>query len=235
MIKLFFLLTSFCWANTAPTRISFTQTSWTGSVSTLSTASISWQTNDVIVVVGGTEGGGTEAFNTPTATGLTFTIQKSHAAASNCASVIAAAVAGSSSSGAVTMTISNGPKTYGFGVLIYRNSTGIGNSSEQHTATRTVALTATAADSAIVWGVFDWAAAAAVAGSPTPTTTDQNTQGSNFTPYVFDLTDQISASSISYGVGGSGTGPFSIVVLEVKGTVSGGAVQQPLTLTGVGN
>jgi hypothetical protein len=117
------------------------------------------------------------------------------------------------------MTGPNSVQHWGFGVWVWRGSTGIGNSSEQHTATRTVALTPTQTNSAIMWGTFDFAAVATVAITPAPTNTRQSVLDSaRYTLYVSDLTNQTSGGSTSYGVGGSGTGPFSIVVMEVKGT-----------------
>lgn len=207
---------------TAPTRVSFAKIAFNVGGSPRSSASISWQTGDVIVVIGGGEGQNTETLGNPTATGLTFTTQKSHVAASNCESIVAAAVAASSGSGTISMTNSdtNSSTHWGFGVWVYRNSDGIGNSSEQHTSTRTVALTPTAPDSAIVWGIFDWAAASAQSGTPTPTTTDENgVDSGKYTSYLFDLTDQTSAGSVSYGISGSsGSGPWTIVVFEIKGS-----------------
>lgn len=204
---------------TPPTLISYTETSWVVTGSPRSSASVSWQTGDVIVVIGGQEADIT-ALGNPTATGLTFTTQKSNVAAGSCGSMLATAVAGSTSSSAISMTGPNSVQHWGFGVWVWRGSTGIGNSSEQHTATKTVGLTPTQIHSSIMWGTFDFQPGAAQTITPTPTNTRQNVLDTGrYTIYVSDLGDQPSAGSTSYGItGGAGTGPFSIVVMEVKGT-----------------
>ena len=212
----------------APTLISYTETTWTTTATTLSTASVSWQTNDVLVVISGAEGAGAN-LGTPTATGLTFAKQKSNTAAGSCEAFVATAVAGSSSSGAVTVT-SSASQHYGFGVWVWRSSTGVGNSSEQHTTTKTVSQTNTAANGGMVWGAFDFNADAAfTAGTPTPTNTPQKAQDAGRYSFgVFDLADQTSAGAVSYGfTGGGTTGPYSLVVVEVKNDGAGAAATPP--------
>ena len=204
---------------TAPSLISYTEvSSWTTSGSPKSTASISWQTGDVIVVLAISEAN--DAMPVPTATGLTFSSQKSNVTASTCGMQACTAIAGSSGSGAVSMTNPNGSSAWGFGVWVFRNSAGVGNSAEQHTSTKTVSLTPTGAHSAIVWALGDFAAGALQTITPTPTDTRQRALDSGrYTFYVADLTDQASAGAVSYGISGSGSGPFSIGVVEVKGSL----------------
>lgn len=226
-------------SQTPPTLISYNDatSAWTTGAATKSSASISWQTGDVLVVVSGAEAADT--LGTPTATGLSFTKQKNNVTASTCAAFVATAVAASASSGAVSVTNSSSTHHWGFGVWVWRGSDGVGNSAEQHTATHNVSLTAAGgADSAICWGLFDFGAAAAGTLTPTPTHTRQNVQdGATYTLAVADLTDQVSASGVVYGYTGSGGGPFSIVVVEVKGAAGGGggttlAFRDALTLLG---
>jgi hypothetical protein len=210
----------------APTISSYTQTTWTtaGTVSGsnyIKTVTVSWQASDIVVLMAGSEGSGSEGFMVPTATGLTFTCPVNHAASSNPALAVCTATAGSAgTSVTVTDGISSGSGSthFGFGVWVMHGSTGVGNVSSQFTATRTVALTpAGGTHSAILWAVMDWASAAAQSGTPTPTNNRNATQdGSNYTSYTFDLADQAGTGSVSYGIGGSGTGPFSMAVLEVK-------------------
>jgi hypothetical protein len=164
------------------------------------------------------------AVGTPTAAGLTFSFVAGNnpgTDAFTCASGVWTATAGSNGSGAITVNLVSSSQNSGFGVWVFRNSQGVGNHAEQHTATKTVSLTPIAADGAIVWGVFDFAATAITGISATPTPTDERQKvlvgGGAYTIYVEDLTDQTSAGSVSYGItGGSGTGPFSIVSLEIK-------------------
>jgi hypothetical protein len=205
----------------APTLISYTETAWNATGTSKSSASISWQTGDVICVIAGSEAN--DNLSVPTATGLTFASQKNNVAASTCGTRVSAVVAGSNGSDAVTVTNPSSVSDWGFGVWVWRGSGGIGNSSEQHTATLTVSLTPTAADSAIVWGAFDFAAAALQTITPTPSNTRQRVVDSgSYTLYVADLLDQVSGGAVSYGISGAGSGPFSIVVLEIK-TGAGGA------------
>ncbi|HLZ93348.1 MAG TPA: hypothetical protein VKQ28_16710 [Candidatus Acidoferrum sp.] len=209
-------------ANTPPTLVSYTETAWNTTAASKATATVSWNSGDIITVIGGAESSLT--LGVPTATGLTFTSQKSNATANTCATQLATAVAGSAGSSAVSMTSSDSTLKWGFGVWVWRNSGGVGNSVEQHTATLTASLTPTAADSGIVWATFDFAAAALQTIVPTPTDIRQDVViGTNYTIYVSDLTNQTSAGAVAYGISGTGSGPFSIVALEVKGTAGGGA------------
>lgn len=201
----------------APTPISYTETVWNTTGVSKASASISWQAGDVIAVIAGCEDN--SALGVPTAAGLAFTSQKSNVVGSTCASQLATAVAASSSSGAVTVTNASSAPHWGFGVWVWRNSAGVGNSAEQHTTTATVPLIPTGADSAIVYGVFDFSAGALQTITPTPTNTRQRVvDGTQYSIYVMDLADQVSAGSVSYGLAG-GAGTVSIVVLEVKGGV----------------
>lgn len=241
-LALLLTLGATCARAAAPTRVSYAETaSWSTTGASKSTASISFQTNDVLAVLALNEGGaGGGTFGTPTVTGATFTIQKFlKGTGALSGSMVACAVAASTTSAAVTVTNSNSANEWGFAVWVYRGSAGCGNSSEQHTTTKTVALTATAADAAIVWGLADFNAdVAATAGTPTATTTNQKVQiASHYTIGVFDLTDQVSAGSVSYGFTGGGTvGPFSLVVLEIKASAGGGgSTPHKLSALGVGD
>lgn len=203
----------------APTLISYTETTWNTALMTKSTASISWQTGDVVAVIIGAESSFTPGV--PTATGLTFVTQKSNGAANTCGSLLSAAVAVSNGSGAVSSTFANGSDHWGMAVWVWRGSQGIGNSAEQHTTTDTVALTPKAAHCAVVWGSFDFAAGASPAATPTPTNSRQALQdGTHYSVVVADLDDQSSSGAVSYGDSDTG-GPFSIVVLEIQAGSSG--------------
>lgn len=208
---------------TAPTLISYTEMSYSNAGASLVSASISWQIGDVVVVIVGTEGPGAETPAVSAITGLPWATQQSNSAGSTCITLLSAAVATNTSSSAITCTKTGSTITHwGFSVWVYRGSDGIGNSVEGHTSAKTISLTPTAADSAIVWAGFDWGANAVTNNNitPTPTNTNERAQdtGANYTIYVADLTDQTSAGATSYGVSGSGTiGAFSKLVLEIKG------------------
>jgi hypothetical protein len=211
-------------AQTAPTLVSYTQAaSWITGGASKSTASVSWNSGDLIVACGGAESNG--GLGTPTATGLTFSSVRSNAAANTASSQLAYATAASTSSSTITMAYSGSAgEHWGFGVWVFRSHGGTGNSAEQHTSTRTVSLTpAGGAHSAMVYCTFDYAAATAQTVTPTPTDARQAAQDTNhYTLYVDDLTDQASSGANPYGIGGTGSGPFSIVVLEVKGVAASG-------------
>lgn len=208
----------------APTRVSYTETTaWNTGATTKSTISISWLTGDILAVIAGAESNNT-TLGTPTATGLTFTKNKNIAAVNQCPAFCATAVAAGNGSSAVTVTSSSATPHYGFGVWVWRSSTGVGNSASQATTAKTVSLTPTGVNSAMCWGIFDFGADGALTGTPTPTNTDESQDdGTNWSIGVFDLIDQPSAGAVLYGGVTAGvTGPFSIVVQEIKN--DGGAV-----------
>lgn len=115
------------------------------------------------------------------------------------------------------MTTTNAGIQFGFGVWVWRGSAGIGNSAEQHTATLNVNMTPIAAHCGTVLGTFDFGAAAVQTIIPTPTNTRQRVdEGTTYTVYVSDVADQASAGATAYGISGTGTGPFSIVAMEIQ-------------------
>ena len=87
--------------------------------------------------------------------------------------------------------------------------------------------------------MFDWAAVATVAFSPAATTHGSGAPGPTasprprrsarkFTYYLGELDDQTSAGAVSYGIGGTGTGPFTIVAIEAKS--AGGGTDATVTM-----
>jgi hypothetical protein len=209
----------------APTLVSYTEVDWTSAVTSQTTASISWNNGDVLAFVGGCEGVSTIALPTTTGTGLSFLSQQVNSTAGTCSTRLAACVATATSSGTINSTSSGAGLVWGFGVWVWRGSQGIGNSSEQHTATKTVNMTpAAGADCGVVWGAFDFSAGASPAATPTPTHTRQAVQiGASYSIVVADIADQISAGAVSYGLTVTGTtGPYSIIVLEIKAGAASG-------------
>lgn len=223
--------------NTPPSLISYTETAaWNTVALTKSTASVSWNTGDFIVVLGGNEGGRT--LGTPTATGLTFTARVSNTAASTCGTMVATATAASSSSSAIAMTCSFNDSQYGFGVWVFRGSDGLGSTGEQHTSTKTKSVVPTDTHSAWVWGSFDFGAGAIAGVALTPAATDTRQlalSSTHFTFAVGDITDQASGASTAYGTsGGASAGPFSLGIIEILGTTSGAVTVKQLPVLGVG-
>ena len=224
----------------APTLAAFAEVeAATASGVNVTTASVTWQSGDVVVALCGTEGGtGGETLVTPTTTGsgIAFgTAQQVHnSTGTDCGGGCWAAVASAGSSGTYSFnaTHSSGNRNKLLGVYVVRGAGGIGNSAINVSATRTVSLTPTAADGLICWIVLDWNADAAqtftptatthTSGSPGPTASPVSVQSSPlFTYYIGDLDDQTSAGAVSYGINGTGTGPFVIIAIEAKN--AGGA------------
>jgi hypothetical protein len=224
----------------APTLIAFAETeSAPASGGSVTTASVSWQVGDVVLLLAGTEGGtGGETLGTPSTTGSGVALaqkQRHDSTGSDPGGVGYAAVATAASSGTFSISQTNGAtaaRNVLLGVYIFRGSAGVGNTAISTGSSRTVSLTLLGgADGSVAWVVMDWAAAVPVAFSPSATTHSSGSPGptasplsaavgSSFTYYIGDLDDQPSTGAVGYGVGGAGTGPFTIVSMEAK---SGGA------------
>lgn len=219
---------------TPPTLVSFAETTW-NAAGTPKTASISWLPGDFIVFIGGDAGGGT--IDIPTATGLTFLSVRSNTAASTCDARVAVCMPNTSGS-AVTVSGTNASATnhWGFGVWVWRNSLGGGQSFEQHTTTKTVSMTPSSANCGVCWGIFDFSAEAAHTIVPTPTNTREATATAQYTAHAADLIDQTSGGATSYGVSGGGsTGPYTIIGIEIMSSAdgrTGGAVDDRFRFRG---
>jgi hypothetical protein len=205
----------------APTLVSYAETASWVTAGTSKTATISWSPGDYLAYIALSEGPDTLAV--PTGTGLTFVSRRSNVAAGSCAAQLAVCQPQTSGSSVlVTGTNSSATSHWGFGVWVFRSSLGGGASIEQHTATQTVALTPSTANCAVIWGVGDFSAGAPATLTPTPSNTREATQSAGrYTAYAADLTDQTSGGSTSYGLSGAGSGPFTIVVLEIMSTPEG--------------
>lgn len=220
---------------TAPTLVQSAYTQSSGV--TIVSPTVSWQTGDVVVVLYGNAGAANDNNRTPTNTGsgLSWTVQKTVSAASCCGGQVSTAVATASSSGTITCGTTGTNQAQIVYVYVFRGSAGVGNSASTATpgTTKTLSLTPTAADSSIAWGVFDWNADSVQTITPTATSHSSSSPGPQATPqsilvsgqftmYLAELDDQTSAGAVSYGIGGSNSGPFTIVALEVKGAAGGG-------------
>lgn len=222
--------------NTPPTLISYTEIAYTTATTTsIVSASISWQTGDVIVVEALCESA--TALGTPTATGLTFTSQKSNSAASSCASQCATAVAASASSSAVTITRAGTPHA-GAGIWVWRGSDGVGASVEGHTTAKTVSLVLTDTHSAVCWGVGDFNADAITTIAPTPTATNERERSldtGKYSIYSWDLIDNAGSGATSFGFTGTPTaGPYSQIAVEILGTTVAASSPPILVTTRLG-
>jgi hypothetical protein len=207
------------------------------------TSSLSLQSGDIVVVCGVSEGATAgDSFNAPTTTFATggITQLQLHAAASNSAAAAWTFTVSTTASGTVTLTQSgavagNAQLT----VTAWRGGVAptVARSSWAASATRTLSYTSSQANSGMTWIVGDWAAIAAQALAPTSTThssaspgptamPQSSVVGTSYTQYAAVLDDQALTSAVGYGIGGTGTGPFSIIVVEVQGT-GGAAAPNP--------
>lgn len=207
--------------------------------SSQTTASIAWQTDDVVVAVALSEGASTEpnwAAPTTGGSGISFgAAQRLHASTgSEPGGAIYACIATQDSSGTFTHgnVRAGSVNAQSIQVYVFRGSLGIGNSNLTFTTgtPRTTALTLTGADGAVVWGTADWSAGAVVsetptasshsAASPGPSAVPQEAQvGTNYTYYFEVLDDQPDTGSVGYGV--TGNSNYLAVAIEVKAGEAG--------------
>jgi hypothetical protein len=201
-----------------------------------------FQVGDVVHILAGNEGntnGDAISSVTTTFTNGGIAPLQNHAAASNCGAAAYTFTITAVGSGTVTVTQTGALLHMDAVILVHRGGVGatVTRSAIQMGSSRTLAYTASQADSALAWAVFDWAAAATVAATPTATTHTTSTPGPsalpaaaavnpNYTYYDELLDDQTSTASTGYGIGGTGTGPFTIVVVEIQGT-GGGSTPNP--------
>lgn len=208
---------------------------------TVTSSSLTVQTNDVVTFTAIGEGASAGAsFGTPTSTitNSGITNLKLHASASDPEGGIWTMTVTGAGSGTVSVPHTGTGLRCALTVFVHRGGTAptAARSALGTGSSRTVSYTASQVDSAIVWAVGDWAAAAVQTPTPTSTTHGAAAPGPTAMPqgttvagaYTQNsavLDDQTSVAAVSYGVGGTGTGPFTIVVAEIQGT--GGAVAIP--------
>jgi hypothetical protein len=189
----------------------------------ITSSSVTVQTGDVVTFTAVSEGstsGNSYGSPTTTITNSGVTQLKLHAAASDPVAGCWTFTVTANGSGTVTVPITTtvtGNNT-ALTVWVHRGGTAatVARSALGTGTSRTLSYTASQADSAIVWAVADWAAAAVQ--TPTPV-------ASAYTWNSAVLDDQTSVAATSYGIGGTGTGPFVILVVEIQG--SGAAVARP--------
>ena len=211
-----------------PTLIQYEETSWSTSSNPKSTGTISWQTGDVIAVIGGTEAPGI-VITTVTATGLTFAAGTPQAVASSCWANSWTAVAGSNGSSTVDID-KTGAGQYGAAVWVYRGSTGIGARGANSTTAKIVSVTRTGTSSAVVEGMFDFSAAVVTGRVWTPVgeTEQEASAQTGYSVYAANWGNQGAPGATSYGISGTAsTGVHTKIALEILGSVS--ANDQPVT------
>jgi hypothetical protein len=231
----------------APTLIAFSSAnSGTTGTNSQASATLTWQTGDVLVCLAGNEGNGSHAWSAPTNTGsgLSWTPQQVHSTTgTDCGVAVWTAVATAGSSGIITANCpSSAAMAMGMGVYQFRaqgtDTISVGASQLVTGATsspQTGAITMTKVDSSVCWAAGDWSAHAVESPSPAATTHGSGAPGptaspfaqafsTNYTLYLTELDDETSTGSQSFGYSGTSTGPYTIVVLEVVSTPAAAVV-----------
>ena len=206
-----------------PTLIAYSEVStWLGT-GTKATGSVSWQAGDVLVILGAV--GSNSAIPTPTATGLTFTGGTPIAAGSTCWVNHWSATAASSGSDVITST-GSASSGWGMAVWVWRGSEGTGGRVTAADTSKTVDLTRTQAESAVLVLIADFAADGVGGYSWTPAV-DTERWAAQLTPsydlFVGEWLDEDAAGTTTYGVVVGGAGVHSRLAIEILGAaISGG-------------
>lgn len=213
---------------TAPTLIGTSGNNWTSRPGTTqTTGSLSWQTGDLIVILGLTEDN-QYSISTPTATGLTFSAVSGFptTTAGTCKGYAWQATAASNGSGTISATVDN-LRMCNIQAFVYRGSSGIGTTyaiASSGDTTTTANLARSLSNSAVVWGGADWGATndTTVSSSPAGGTQQEAAFISGVaTMFCFNWDDQGAAGTTAYGISGfTPSNTFTKIALEIKGTAS---------------
>jgi hypothetical protein len=218
----------------APTLISYTEVAdWTtigdGNNKKSTASAVVWQSGDLLVFIGTLADSSDQEIVPDNQTGLTWVRQQSQYVLGTCA-ISAFSCVATSGNTALISAYMGGSSISGFGVWVFRNHGGVGNSDitsdPPQSGPKTISL-ANSASSSILWAAADWTAGASPAPVPSSPShvRQQFRQTNQYSVIVADNENQ-NSGTVSYGMsGGSTVGPFSIVALEVKGTSSGDQVQ----------
>jgi hypothetical protein len=198
----------------------------------------SWASGDIVVVFGCVENALT-SLNTPTATGLSFTIQASvtTGGASETAAYIWTAAPGSSGSGNITI-VNTGSVEQGWGCAWVISGGGtIGNNFANRNETTTSLTVGTGA--VVCFGLADWNAntsnQTAATGSGSATEREDNGNGSTYGFNVYDW-QGTSSGSFSFGVSSYTGMQVTQVAIAIEDSGAAAAVsplprRRPLALT----
>lgn len=234
----------------APTFAGEAETVWNTVTTPKASASVTVAVGDVLVVFAAMEDFGTTPINTPTGGAQTFTLRESIITPNYCPTYIWTAVMTTAQTFAVTVT-SNGSKRWGFNVLKFTGSAGIGaTASINSTNAPSLNLTTTGANSAIVAVSSDWNAVDGATrvwrtiNSITPTAANalEVTYAFNslqYTAYGAYWSDAGAAGLKVVGQTAPATQQYCIAAVEVLGAASGipfgtAAVKLNLDVNGTG-
>jgi hypothetical protein len=217
-----------------PLMVDFKQSTFTDTAANEVTGSATWQSGDLIVVIGGTENG-SQTLGTPTATGLAFSLVTSSGvgSSSNSTAYLWSATAGSNGSGTITSTGTTA--MHGITVFVYRSSLGLGNNNSiSASSATTISLNHASANSEVLSFLSDWNATNDTVVTPSPSAggtqrVADTIQGPPLaTMFVDEWTDQGSAGTTSYGITNfTGTPKMNGIAVEVKGTAANSAPAAP--------
>lgn len=214
----------------APTMVASAESNWPATTTPKSTGSITWLTDDLIVVYGGV-GDEASQLDLPTITGgptlsqIAFT---NNGSGSFCDCWVWTGVATSGGTATVDGNKSAGPSAWGMGVCVWRGATGIGDITIDTSTTQTVSMDRSGTDSGIMFGGFDWSATAS-APTWTPsgqTAIEEATHGSSYSVYVGHWSSQGAPGTTSYGISNASVGSFAKIGVEILGA-SGPPVEGP--------
>jgi hypothetical protein len=183
-------------------------------------ASVTTAAGDWVIVQAGVEDNSAVSGLTPTATGLTFTVQNDTGTTPTNHARLFQWSAPDSTGGTRTITITpaSGTLNYSGRVTVLRGSTGVGAKANTNVA-QTVSLARQGDNSAIILNINDWSAG--VVGSPvwTPGGATVNSQQGTNSTYIYGRWDDgLTASTASYGISSPSYTTPGIAVLEMLGT-----------------
>lgn len=188
---------------------------------------ISVVAGDLLVIVGGSEDA-SRTLGTPTGGGLTYTLRQSILVANYCAVYLWTAVATSTTSVTVSITVggSGGIKAWGFNVLRFRNAS-VGASSKTNVASGapSLGLTTTRENSAVVFINSDWAAQDGASrtyrttGVGTFTEQTYYRDPDRYATYNGFYANVGVAAAKTVGLTAPGSQKYAIAALEVQGTL----------------
>lgn len=188
---------------------------------------ISVVAGDLLVIVGGSEDA-SRTLGTPTGGGLTYTLRQSILVANYCAVYIWTAVATSTTSVTVSITVggSGGIKAWGFNVLRFRNaSVGASSKTNVSSGAPSLGLTTTRENSAVVFINSDWAAQDGASrtyrttGVGTFTEQTYYRDPDRYTTYNGYYANVGVVAAKTVGLTAPGSQKYAIASIEVQGTL----------------
>lgn len=227
----------------APTLVAEYESTFTSVASgTARLTSVTVASGDYLVILGCTPEAANITLGTPTGGGLTYTLRQSNTTGSNCATYAWTAPSASVQTFNVSITSGSGGFGYwGYTVLRYSGSDGIGASSKTVGATGapSLAVTTTGANSAVAGLTGDWNAVDGASrtwrtiNSVTPTSGNGGERvyqrdSSAMTCYVASWSDVGAAGSKTTGLSAPSGQKYSMIAVEVLGSSAAAAASGPL-------